>query len=51
MIKCVRGLMYALLACSCKFIVLSDMCHIGMDWDNMAYDKFVAQLRLIKAYR
>lgn len=48
--KCVRGLIHALLVCSCKFIILSDMCHLGMYWDNMAYDKLVTQLKLIKAY-
>lgn len=37
--------MYTLLVCSCKFIILSYMCHLGMDWDNMAYDKLVTQLK------
>lgn len=49
-IKCIRVSISALLVCSHKFIIVSDTCHLGMDWDNMAYDELVTQLKLIKAY-
>lgn len=36
--------------CSCKFIIHIDMLHLGVDWDNMAYDKLVIQLKVIMGY-
>lgn len=49
--KCIRGLMFVLLLkCSWKFIIHIDMFHLGMYWDNMAYDKLVTQFKIIMGY-